>query len=412
MAKASKVDKKLSKKKEEKPAKKVEEESSSEESSSDDSSSEESSSDDDSSDDSSSSSSDEGSDSDSSDEEEVEKKESSSDESDDEEKKESSSDESDDEDKKEESSSGSDEEEKKEEKSSSSDSEDSSSSDSSSSESDSGSDSDSDSDSEEEPSKKRKAEESKEEESAPVKKSKPAASTEEPATLFVGRLSWNIDDAWLKREFEHIGGVIGARVIMERATGKSRGYGYVDFESKSAAEKALEEMQGKEIDGRPINLDMSTGKPHASKSNNDRAKQYGDSQSPPSDTLFIGNLSFNANRDNLFNVFGEYGNVISCRVPTHPDTQQPKGFGYVQFSSVEEAKAALEAMNGEYIEGRPCRLDFSTPRDNTNNNNNNRRGGFGGGFGGRERSATPRSGNSTPRPNKSTEFKGTKKTFD
>ena len=70
-------------------------------------------------------------------------------------------------------------------------------------------------------------------------------------------------------------------------------------------------------------------------------------------------------------------------------------------------------MNGEYIEGRPCRLDFSTPRDNTNNNNNNnRRGGFGGGFGGRERSATPRSGNSTPRPNKSTEFKGTKKTFD
>ena len=45
-------------------------------------------------------------------------------------------------------------------------------------------------------------------------------------------------------------------------------------------------------------------------------------------------------------------------------------------------------MNGEYIEGRPCRLDFSTPRDNTNNNNNNRRGGFGGGFGGRERSAT------------------------
>ena len=227
--------------------------------------------------------------------------------------------------------------------------------------------------------------------------------------MFVGRLSWNIDDDWLKREFEHIGGVIGARVIMERATGKSRGYGYVDFEGKSFAEKALAEMQGKEIDGRPINLDMSTGKPHASKSN-DRAKQFGDSQSPPSDTLFIGNLSFNANRDGLFNTFGEYGNVISCRIPTHPDTQQPKGFGYVQFSSVDEAKAALEALNGQYIEGRPCRLDFSAPRDNNNNNNNNnnRRGGFGG----RERSATPRSGPSTPRPNRNTEFKGTKKTFD
>ena len=56
--------------------------------------------------------------------------------------------------------------------------------------------------------------------------------------------------------------------------------------------------------------------------------------------------------------------------------QQPKGFGYVQFSSVDEAKAAL-AMNGEYIEGRPCRFRLFNPRDNTNNNNNNnRRGGF------------------------------------
>ena len=241
MAKASKVDKKLSKKKEEKPAKKVEEESSSEESSSDDSSSEESSSDDDSSDDSSSSSSDEGSDSDSSDEEEVERKRvlvmkammktrrkrahlvlT----------------------------------KKKRRKKSllvltaripvlpivlaqrvtaiatpilT-------------------------------PTQKKnflrnvKLKNPKKKSLLQSRNPKPAASTEEPATLFVGRLSWNIDDAWLKREFEHIGGVIGARVIMERATGKSRGYGYVDFESKSAAEKALEEMQGKEIDGRPINL--------------------------------------------------------------------------------------------------------------------------------------------------------------
>ena len=228
----------------------------------------------------------------------------------------------------------------------------------------------------------------------------------------MGRLSWNIDDEWLRREFEPIGGVISARVIMERATGKSRGYGYVDFDSKSAAEKALNEYQGKEIDGRPVNLDMSTGKPHAANPRVERAKQFGDVPSAPSDTLFVGNLSFNAQRDNLFQVFGEYGTVISCRIPTHPDTQQPKGFGYVQFGSVDEAKAAYEAMNGQYIEGRACRLDFSTPRDNSSRPGTPRgggagtpRGGFSGGFGGRERSSTP-----TPRRN--TEFKGTKKTFD
>ncbi|EAZ63726.1 nuclear localization sequence binding protein, partial [Scheffersomyces stipitis CBS 6054] len=245
----------------------------------------------------------------------------------------------------------------------------------------------------------------------------------EPATLFVGRLSWNIDDEWLRREFEPLGGVISARVIMERATGKSRGYGYVDFDSKSAAEKALNEYQGRELDGRPINLDMSTGKPHVTKSTENRAKQYGDTPSAPSDTLFIGNLSFNADRDNLFNIFGVHGTVISCRIPTHPDTQQPKGFGYVQFSSVDEAKAAMEALNGEYIEGRACRLDFSTPKDPSSSGNRGgfggNRGGFGGnrggfdgnrgGFGGRERSSTPTPTRSGP---KTAEFKGTKKTFD
>lgn len=309
--------------------------------------------------------------------------------------------------------------------SSSSSESDSDSDSSSSSSSDSDSASDSDSEEEEKDSKKRKVEESSEEveESSEEPVAKKPKTNEEPATLFVGRLSWNIDDEWLRREFEPVGGVISARVIMERSTGKSRGYGYVDFDSKSAAEKALQEYQGKELDGRPINLDMSTGKPHASNPKTDRAKQFGDVPSAPSDTLFVGNLSFNAERDSLFNTFGEYGTVVSCRIPTHPDTQQPKGFGYVQFSSVDEAKAALEALNGEYLDGRACRLDFSTPRDNSNaprggfgGNRGGRgdfggRGGFGGnggrgGFGGRERSAPPRSA-----PN-SAEFKGTKKTFD
>ncbi|KAG7662603.1 NSR1 [[Candida] subhashii] len=318
------------------------------------------------------------------------------------------------------------EEEKEEKKESSSES------DSESSSSESESDSDSDEEEEVKDSKKRKAESSSAESSSETSEeeveqpvTKKAKTEEEPATLFVGRLSWNVDDEWLQREFEPLGGVISARVIMDKATGKSRGYGYVDFESKEAAERALNEYQGREMDGRPINLDMSTGKPHAAKSN-DRAKQYGDTPSAPSDTLFIGNLSFNADRDSLFNTFGEYGSVISCRVPTHPDTQQPKGFGYVQFSSIDEAKAALEALNGELIDGRPCRLDFSTPRDN-----NNSRGGFGGNrggnFGGRGGNRGGRGGfggnrgdfggnrggrerSFSPRP--TTEFKGTKKTFD
>ncbi|CAL9734165.1 hypothetical protein MOSE0_D06106 [Monosporozyma servazzii] len=230
--------------------------------------------------------------------------------------------------------------------------------------------------------KKRKAddEESEETEDSESKKAK----TSEPATIFVGRLSWSIDDEWLKNEFDHIGGVISARVIMERGTNRSRGYGYVDFEDMEHAEKAIKEMHEKEIDGRAINCDLSTSKP-LTNNGADRASKFGDSPSAPSDTLFLGNLSFNANRDELYEIFGKFGEIVSVRIPTHPETEQPKGFGYVQYATQEEAQKALDTVQGEMIDGRPVRLDFSTPRPPREDGGFGGRGGSRGGFGGDRR---------------------------
>ncbi|CAI4062627.1 Nsr1p SKDI_07G4090 [Saccharomyces kudriavzevii IFO 1802] len=295
--------------------------------------------------------------------------------------------------------------------------------------------SDSESEKEESNDKKRKSEDAEEEEEEDESSNKKQKNEEsgEPATIFVGRLSWSIDDEWLKKEFEHIGGVISARVINERGTDRSRGYGYVDFENKSYAEKAIQEMQGKEIDGRPINCDLSTSKP-AGNNTNDRAKKFGDTPSEPSDTLFLGNLSFNADRDTIFELFAKHGEVVSVRIPTHPETEQPKGFGYVQFSSLEDSKKALESLQGEYIDNRPVRLDYSSPRPNNDGGRGGSRG-FGGrggarggnrGFGGRGGARggarggrggfrpTGSGANNAPlgRSRNTASFAGSKKTFD
>ena len=333
-------------------------------------------------------------------------------------------------------------EESKKEESSSSSSSSESGSDSSSSDSDSSS-SDSESEAEEETNDKKRKAESDEEESessdSDAKKQKTdesaeAESEEEPATIFVGRLSWSIDGDWLKSEFEHIGGVLGARVIYERGTDRSKGYGYVDFKNKEFAEKAVKEMQGKEIDGREINCDMSNSRPATNNNGNDRARKFGDVPSEPSETLFLGNLSFGANTDEISELFSKYGEIVSVRLPTHPETEQPKGFGYVQYGNVEDAKKALEALNGEYIDNRPVRLDFSTPRPQNDRGgfggNRGGRGGFGGrggrggfvgrggnrgGFGGRGGFRQSGSGaNNAPlgRSRNTAEFSGSKKTFD
>lgn len=213
---------------------------------------------------------------------------------------------------------------------------------------------------------------------APAKKAKTDADETETTSIFVGQLSWNVDDAWLQSEFESCGTITSATVQNDRNTGRSRGFGYVHFADPASVEKALETMNGKEIDGRPIKVDKSTPPSHSPEK---RAKQFNDQVSAPSSTLFIGNLSFSVNEDMVWESFNDYG-VKNVRLPTDRDTGKFKGFGYVEFEDIDGAKKAFDAMKGQEIDGRTIRLDFSQPRDNSGGGGGGGRGGFGGGRGG------------------------------
>jgi RNA recognition motif-containing protein len=79
--------------------------------------------------------------------------------------------------------------------------------------------------------------------------------------LFVGGLSWNTSDAGLREAFERFGEVAEATVVMDRDTGRSRGFGFVTFSDGDAASKAAEQMNGTELDGRTIRVDLAHDKP-------------------------------------------------------------------------------------------------------------------------------------------------------
>lgn len=79
----------------------------------------------------------------------------------------------------------------------------------------------------------------------------------EDAKLFVGNLSWNTTDSTLGAAFEDYGTVIDARVITDKFTGKSRGFGFIEFDNGSSADNALTGMDGVEIDGRPVRVDRA-----------------------------------------------------------------------------------------------------------------------------------------------------------
>ncbi len=72
--------------------------------------------------------------------------------------------------------------------------------------------------------------------------------------VFVGGLSWDTSDASLREAFEQFGPVVEAKVITDRDTGRSRGFGFVTFESESEAQAAIQEMDGRELDGRQVRV--------------------------------------------------------------------------------------------------------------------------------------------------------------
>ena len=92
--------------------------------------------------------------------------------------------------------------------------------------------------------------------------------------------------------------------------------------------------------------------------------------------LYVGNLAYSVRDESLQAAFAPYGTVTSAKVMMDRETGRSKGFGFVEMSSSAEAQAAINAMNGQQIEGRAVVVNEARPREE-------RPGGFGGGGGGR-----------------------------
>jgi RNA recognition motif-containing protein len=93
--------------------------------------------------------------------------------------------------------------------------------------------------------------------------------------------------------------------------------------------------------------------------------------------LFIGSLAWATNDDSLRDLFATVGTVVSASVIMDRETNRSKGFGFVEMSSEEEAKAAVDQLNGKDLDGRAIVVSEARPREERP-----RGGGYGGGGGG------------------------------
>lgn len=90
--------------------------------------------------------------------------------------------------------------------------------------------------------------------------------------------------------------------------------------------------------------------------------------------LFVGSLPYSVNDEELAAIFAEVGTVESAKVIVDRDTQRSKGFGFVEMSSDDEARAAINKLNGKEVSGRTIVVNEARPREDRENRS------FGGGF--------------------------------
>ncbi|XP_029471521.1 nucleolin isoform X2 [Rhinatrema bivittatum] len=177
-------------------------------------------------------------------------------------------------------------------------------------------------------------------------------------TLFVKNLPYSMTAEELKEVFEN---AIDIRLPLGK-DGSGKGIAYIEFKTEAEAEAALEEKQGAEVEGRAILVDY-TGQ---------KSQQSGGGKRGESKILIVNNLSYSATEDSLQELFQK---AATIRVPQN-NQGRPKGFAFVEFSTMEDAKEALESYNNTEIEGRTIRLEFSQTSGPQGGGNSR---GFGGG---------------------------------
>ncbi|CAP86342.1 hypothetical protein E8E15_003706 [Penicillium rubens] len=89
--------------------------------------------------------------------------------------------------------------------------------------------------------------------------------------------------------------------------------------------------------------------------------------------IYVGNLSWHTSDESLRQAFGEFGQIVDSIVMVDRETGRSRGFGFVTYSSAEEAEAAINALNEQDLDGRRIRVNLANARPT---------GGFGGGAGG------------------------------
>ncbi|VDD75608.1 unnamed protein product [Mesocestoides corti] len=197
----------------------------------------------------------------------------------------------------------------------------------------------------------------------PRNQRKSASGKQKFNNCYVKNFSEDLSDEGFKQIFSEFGEIKSA-CIMRDSEGKSRGFGFVCFADPDHAEAAVNSLNGKEINGQPLYVNRAQRKAERQeilrqqfeKQRVERLSKYA-----AGINLYVKNLDDSVNDARLKEAFSKFGKITSAKVMTD-GLGNSKGFGFVCFTSPEEAKEAI-SLNGSLLGSKPLYVALAQRRD-------------------------------------------------
>lgn len=158
--------------------------------------------------------------------------------------------------------------------------------------------------------------------------------------------------------FSKVGKVREVRLIMDNRTRRHKGIAYVEFVNIDSVGRAIA-LTGTRLCGVPIVVQHSQAEKNRLAANNVTVTKPGPKRNVSGPmSLYVGSLHFNITEDMLRGIFEPFGQVDKIELSYDPETKRSKGYGFIHFRQAEDAKKALEQLNGFELAGRPMKVNY------------------------------------------------------
>lgn len=183
-------------------------------------------------------------------------------------------------------------------------------------------------------------------------------STESKREIYVSNIPFEAREEDFQEVFGVFGDVEEVTIPVIYTSGKPKGFAFVRFATEEAREKAVNHENELTMHERPIGVRRNKGRSVRPQQRRPRVRKEGLSEKPEDcRTIFVGNLPWSTEEEDLGDLFKVFGKIVSCRIVKQSWSGRSRGFGYVEF---EDAAVVDKAVHADFeVEGRKFRCDYA-----------------------------------------------------